>query len=327
MNCLSPIKAWRSHTANDSGKRGLSFNPKDSYRDLPVKIACGQCINCRIEHSRAWALRCVNEAQLHQDNCFITLTLNDENLPANASLDVELFQKFMKRLRKKIYPQKVRFFHCGEYGSCDPDNPKHIEQYGISKLGRPHYHALLFGFDVSDKILISERDGIKLYSSPMLEKIWGLGFVTVGEVTFESAAYCARYIQKKINGSLKDDHYKRTFTKTGEIVDVKPEYTTMSRRPGIGAKWLEKYKTDMYPKGFTTIKGKKILPPRFYKELLEKIDPALAKKSQVSRINNTADTQTNDDTLERVKARFEVRKQQIKKLIRPLDDEENLNVS
>ena len=151
-------------------------------------VPCGQCIGCRLERSRQWAIRCVHEASLHTDNCFITLTYSPDCLPSDGSLNHDDFQKFFKRLRKHIAPKKIRYYMCGEYGE-DLQQP--------SKLGRPHFHACLFGLDFDDKQLYIVRDDVKLYTSATLEKIWGKGFVTIGDVTFESAAYVARYIAKK----------------------------------------------------------------------------------------------------------------------------------
>lgn len=214
---------------------------------MPIDLPCGQCVGCRLERSRQWAVRCVHEASLHEKNCFITLTYNKENLPADQSLDVKHFQDFMKRLRFKYGP-KIRFFHCGEYGE---------------NFGRPHYHACLFNHDFSDKILWSERQGCKLYRSQELEEIWGKGYATVGEVTFESAAYVARYIMKKITGDKAEKHYE----------GKKPEYTTMSRRPGIAKGWIEKYTTDVYPSDNLVLRGKEMKPPKFYDNYFELTNP------------------------------------------------------
>ena len=136
MPCYRPIKGYRSRRLNaETGKRPVVFNPRDGFYDQPVDLPCGQCIGCRLERSRQWAIRCVHEASLHERNCFITLTYRDECLPTNGSLDLDAFQKFMKRLRRR-FGEGVRFFHCGEYGE---------------NFGRPHYHAILFNLDFSDK--------------------------------------------------------------------------------------------------------------------------------------------------------------------------------
>ena len=172
---------------------------------------------------------------MHEDNCFITLTFSDKELLKREnplSVDTRDFQKFMKRLRKYT-GKKVRYFHCGEYGDENM---------------RPHYHACLFGLDFEDKYVWMERNGNKLYRSPTLEKIWPFGYSSIGEVNFETAAYVARYVMKKVTGEGKDrlkvkecdgelvelKHYQMLDKDTGEIIELKPEYTTMSRRPGIG---------------------------------------------------------------------------------------------
>ena len=213
MACYYPMKAYRSQTVNPSGKRSIVFNKNQGFADMEVELPCGQCIGCRLERSRQWAIRMAHEAQLHEDNCFLTLTYNDENLPKHNSLKLKDFQKFMKRLRK-AFGKKIRFFHCGEYGE---------------KFQRPHYHAIIFGLDFKDKILFSEQNDQKLYISPTLNKIWGLGHATIGDVTFQSAAYVARYITKKITGDRAQDHYNEINYETGEILsERRPEYTTIS---------------------------------------------------------------------------------------------------
>jgi hypothetical protein len=148
VTCYKPLLGYRAAERNEQGKRPLVFNPSQGLVDMPIKVACGQCIGCRLERSRQWAIRCVHEASLHEHNSFITLTYNDENLPADGSLDVRHWQLFMKRLRKR-HGSGIRYFHCGEYGS---------------KHRRPHYHACLFGLDFPDKKLWMMRNGIPLRS-------------------------------------------------------------------------------------------------------------------------------------------------------------------
>ena len=247
MTCYHPLLAYKHE-----GK--VVFNKPFAFA-RGFNLPCGQCIGCRLNYSRQWAIRCVHEAQMHEENCFITLTFNDEalNLRKNPlSLDVEEFQKFMKRLRNKV-GNKVRFFHCGEYGE---------------KNGRPHYHALLFGYDFPDKKLWSKRDDVMLYTSQQLQDLWPHGFVTIGNMNFHTAAYVARYIMKKQTGENSEEHYTRWDPLTGEGSQIKPEYCTMSRRPGIGATWLEKYKADVYPHDYVVINGHKVKPPRFYDKQL-----------------------------------------------------------
>ncbi len=231
------------------------FNPSKGYVDRPLMIPCGQCIGCRLERSRQWAIRCTHEASLHEHNSFVTLTYNQASLPENGSLSKRHFQLFMKRLRKQYGPG-IRFYGCGEYGE---------------KLGRPHYHVCLFNFDPPDKVAFKKtRDGQILYTSLSLDEIWGLGFTLTGSVTFQSAAYVARYIIKKINGAESSQHYDTVDPDTGEVTqELLPEFTTMSRRPGIGNYWLKKFQSDIYDHDFVVINSKKMRPPRYYDKQFE----------------------------------------------------------
>ncbi|AXL15266.1 replication initiator protein [Microviridae sp.] len=253
MPCFNPLRGWRSKTVNPSGKRSIVFNRNQGYDDLVIELPCGQCIGCRLERSRQWAIRCLHEASLYDDNCFLTLTYSDVNLPIDGSLNKEHFQKFMKRLRKK-YPRlpgnTIRYFHCGEYGE---------------KLNRPHYHACLFNIDFTDKVLWKNKNGFKLYTSESLSQLWPYGYCIIGNVTFESAAYVARYIMKKITGDQANDHYQGR----------SPEYITMSRRPGIGKAWYDKFKDDLFPHDKCIINGKETTIPKFYYNLLELDDSKL----------------------------------------------------
>ena len=251
MTCFHPLNAFRVFGG------GISFNARHNNILECLKLPCGQCVGCRLERSRQWAIRCVHEASLYERNCFITLTYSDDHLPQDLSLDVRVFQKFMKRLRKRFGP-RIRFYHCGEYGS---------------KFGRPHYHACLFNFDFDDKVLFTERNGVHLYTSEALTELWPYGFSTVGTVTFESAAYVARYIMKKVNGDAAADHYTFTHPVTGMVYERKPEYTTMSRRPGIGSDWFDLYHSDVYPHDRVIMRGKSMRPPKFYDNRYELLDP------------------------------------------------------
>ena len=251
MACYSPLSAYR--LANGSvvfAERG------DVVSSLT--LPCGQCIGCRLERSRQWAVRCMHEASLHDTNCFITLTYSSDHLPSDNSLNYRHFQLFMKRLRKYA-KVPVRFYMCGEYG----------------ELGeRPHYHACLFGYSFSDLQLVNVSPaGSPIYRSAVLESLWTFGFSSIGEVTFESAAYVARYIMKKITGYNSDAHYRDVDLSTGEIINRVPEFNRMSLKPGIGARWFEKFTSDVFPHDRVVINGAKSKPPRYYDKLYSKIDP------------------------------------------------------
>ena len=228
------------------------FNGAAGYSDRKLELPCGQCIGCRLARSRQWALRCVHEAAMHERNCFVTLTYSPENLPADGSLDVTHWQKFAKRLRKRVGP--FRYFHCGEYGE---------------ENARPHYHACLFGVDFAEDREAFKKRPYPVWSSRTLTESWGLGFCTVGRLTYESAAYVARYVMKKATGELAETRYAKVDPDTGEVVgQVKPEYVTMSRRPGIGASWFEKYRGDVFPADEVVHEGRRFRPPRFYEDRL-----------------------------------------------------------
>ncbi|AXL14683.1 replication initiator protein [Microviridae sp.] len=256
MPCYNPLEGWRSR--DGSGK--LVFNRNKGFQDLPVTVSCGQCIGCRLERSRQWALRCYHESTLHAENCFVTLTYDNENLPSDGSLNKKHFQDFMKRLRAST-PLKIRYFHCGEYGEVNR---------------RPHYHACLFGYDFPDKQLFKKSGDYYLYTSPLLSKLWPQGFSTIGELTFDTAAYTARYVLKKVTGKNADDHYTVVDPETGEIHELQPEYTTMSLKPGIGQGWFEKFNSEVYPSDSVVINGKECNPPRYYDKLLAESRPYTA---------------------------------------------------
>lgn len=307
MTCYHPMKGWRSREVGATGKRKVTFNPSQGYADLPVTVPCGQCIGCRLEKSRQWAIRCSHEASLHKQNSFITLTYNEANLPPSGSLNLRHFQLFMKRLRKRVHPDKIRFFHCGEYGS---------------KLKRPHYHACLFGYDFPDKRIHTIRNEQPLYISKILEETWGMGFCTTGEVTFKSAAYVARYITKKVTGAQSVEYYTKTNFQTGEVTFLKPEYTSMSLKPGIGSTWFEEYSEDVFPGDFVVINGKKMRPPKFYDRRLEKMSEREYRDIRSKRIK-AGKKRTDDTTPARLKVREKVQELKAERLIRPLENDDD----
>lgn len=264
---------------------------------MEVQIPCGQCIGCRLERSRQWAIRCMHEASLHDDNCFITLTYADEHLPPGGTLRPRDFQLFMKRLRKKFGPG-IRFFQCGEYGAG---------------LGRPHHHALLFGHDFEDKVYWTQRNGQKYYVSADLMELWPFGWHTIGNVTFESAAYTARYIMKKINGDEAEDHY-------GEKI---PEYITMSRRPGIAKKWYDQFKNDVYPHDYVIIRdGIKCRPPAYYDKLYDLDEEAEISLStlKIKRLKKIRE-RSEEYTPRRLQVKEEIQYLKAQKLPRPYEEE------
>lgn len=303
MPCFKPLKGYRSRTLSKNGKRPIVFNAQSGYRDRPVTVPCGQCIGCRLERSRQWAMRCTHEAQLYPENCFVTLTYDDEHLPFGSTLVKTDLQKFMKRLRKR-FPQKIRFYSCGEYGE---------------NFCRPHYHLCLFNCDFDDKYPWTKNNGNIYYRSETLEKLWPFGFSLIGELTFESAAYTARYILKKQLGPDAAKHYETADPETGEIYEHAPEFTTMSLKPGIGAEWLQKYRTDVYDFDFVVIKGKKMKPPKYYDRVIEVEYPSDYKKIRRQRILG-AKLHTEDQTPARLRDREICTEARLRQLPRNLEE-------
>lgn len=321
MPCYSPLLA---HFIEVDGKKKLKFSNSLARSfdagasvdgDSHLKVPCGQCIGCKLERSRQWAVRCMHEAKMHERNCFLTLTYAPEKLPEGGTLVKKHFQDFMKRLRRKFVPVMpdnlsldeqekwnffygIRFYHCGEYG----ENGE-----------RPHYHAILFNFFPEDAKFFTMSGDNKLYVSQILDDLWSHGFVTIGDVTFDSAAYCARYCTKKVTGSGAVSHYR------GRL----PEYATMSRRPGIGKAWYDKFKSDCYPSDlliFPTANGvKKGKPPRYYDFKYGEEHPDLFEDLKERRIE-CAKIVSDDNTSLRLKDRLLCLKARLKGLFRPLEN-------
>ena len=318
MPCYRPLKAYKmlnEYTKN--GKNVIEFQKEKAGKKAyeKVTLACGQCIGCKIDRSASWAIRCVHEAQLYSENSFITLTFNDKNINQTQTLMKVDFQKFMKRLRKHEKGKRIRYFHCGEYGqicgNCGKSKPICLQSNCKTwdpVLGRPHHHACLFGHSFNDVKLIKQSRGVKLYTSQTLAKLWPFGYVTIGDVTYESAAYVARYIHKKINGPQKEGHYTRTDRTTGETVAIEPEYITMSRRPGIGKAWFQQYSSDVYPKDFVTVKGKKFRAPHYYDRLYESMEPGRMQKIKNKRKENALKEDPKEKMMKRQRVKETVAK-------------------
>ncbi|AXH74578.1 MAG: replication initiator protein [Microviridae sp.] len=318
MPCYSPLEGFRSRQTTDSGKRKLVFNAVDGFRDLPVTVPCGHCLGCRLERARQWAVRLMHEKSCHELSTFVTLTYDDEHLPESGSLVMAHFQTFLKDLRnfhekdarklirdghKNVKVPTLRFFHCGEYGETNR---------------RPHYHAILFGIDFADKTKHSKnRQGDQIYKSETLNKIWGRGHCWIGSVTQKSCAYVARYIMKKVTGEAAPAHYRNVNLETGEIYDLHPEYVTMSRRPGIGAAWFEKFRKDVFPSDTVIANGKEQLPPKYYLRKLAETSPKSEAKIKAKRVRR-AKKHSADSTPERLRARLICKQSQISQLKRNL---------
>lgn len=301
MPCYKPFKAQKSLSRGENGKYGITFNStKALIEGSWFLIPCGQCIGCKIDRSRDWAMRCSHEAQMHSENMFITLTYSDEHLPPDYGIHVRVWQLFMKRLRKAIGKQ-VRFFACGEYGD---------------KSLRPHYHALIFGYIFTDLVTFSIKRGNKIYTSKSLDKIWPYGLATIGDVNYRTAAYVSRYVMKKMSGDdeVATDFYTRIHPVTFQTHVVRKEFCVQSRRPGIGTTWFHKYKTDVFPSDFLIIDGKKHSVPKFYTKLLQEDQQMQIKRARKIEARKYSE----NNTKERLAVREEVKSAQLTRLKREI---------
>ncbi|AXL15326.1 replication initiator protein [Microviridae sp.] len=269
MACYSPLKGYK-----DRETGGLTFKKTHPIQE-DLTVACGQCLGCRTDRALMWAMRIVHESTLHDDqfgNCFITLTYRDRSectieqlknghyMPEDGSLNKKHFRDFIKRVRKH-FPQRIRYFHCGEYGE---------------ETWRPHYHACLFNVGFDDVLVYKQDEGLTTYSSPTLERLWPYGFSTIGELNYETAAYTARYCLKKITGHQAQTHYLRC-DDYGVAYWLQPEYVTMSLKPGIGRNFYEKFKDDIFPSDETPIPGRGVVQkvPRYYETILANENPRM----------------------------------------------------
>jgi hypothetical protein len=292
MPCYHPLKADYRYGNSAAGiKRSVVVLKSDAKR-WALTLPCGKCHGCRLEKSRQWAIRCMHEASLYVDNCFITLTYDDANLPSDGSLHYSHFQRFMKYLRAEYPFQRIRFYMAGEYGS---------------QTGRPHYHAILFNFTFNDLVFHSlSPTGNPLCRSATLERLWPHGFSSVGAATYESAAYVARYIMKKLDGPQLRS-YVGVNTETGEVCERYPEFNRMSLKPGIGAEWFRKFFSDVFPHDRVITNGTPSKVPRYYDKLLEASDSELLALIKDKRIVE-AEMRAFDNTQARLSVKEAVSK-------------------
>ncbi len=253
LTCFKPLNAWHNL---EGGRLLFKMGP---HAGEALNLACGQCTGCRMDYAAGWTVRCVHEAQLHKANSWITLTYADEHLPEGGVLQPRDFTLFMKKFRawrSQTHNDKYlyRMFCCGEYGNlCQncgrPEKgPRQCQCVSmVPGFGRPHFHCVLFGYEFPDLEPYSVERGIQYFISEECNKLWGKGRATICGVTAANMAYTCRYALKKINGKRKKSHYKKIDRETGEMWIMKQEYTVMSRMPGIGAKWFDKFESDVYP--------------------------------------------------------------------------------
>lgn len=268
MSCFHPLSAFQDEPGSPV-RMGYWAGEQGRKLELP----CGRCVGCQLDRSRSWSIRVMHEAQLYDRNLFLTLDYAPEHLES-PSLEYPHFQKFMKRLRKALSgvsvapngERPIRFFVAGEYGE---------------KFKRPHWHAILFNCHFPDSV----RYANDTYRSDMVDSLWGMGNVVIGDVTPRSASYVAGYTLSKVYGRSAPGHYEDVVNlSTGEVSSRRPEFCAMSRKPGIGAWWYEKYAGDLLPHDFAVMQGSKYKVPRYYWEKFKSSgDPALAEEIAYAR--------------------------------------------
>lgn len=241
MRCTSP----RTVGFKADGK-SLAWSPREINKELATfQLPCGKCIDCRLEYSRQWAIRCIHEAQMYEKNSFITLTYDDQHLKS-PKLEYSDFQKFMKKLRK-VQDEHIGMFVTGEYGD---------------KTKRPHWHAIIFNWSPSDGVhKYTNYRGDRVFESETLTNLWGNGIAEFGSVTIHSAGYCARYAAKKLGHGRDGTH------------DFNP-ISKKSSKYAIGKKWLEKYWPDVFNYGEVVLKdGTSTSIPRYYEKWFKENHP------------------------------------------------------
>jgi len=277
MPCYHPQLAIPVPGKTQNGKQRYRFIGKaaSQRRFIPDAIILPdkQCIGCRLERSRNWAVRLMHEAKFHENACFLSLTYKDDLLPINGSLNKTHLRTFFKDLRARCSyygKEKIKYFAVGEY--ADP------KVGSDDTIGRPHYHAILYGpygvFNDDPERTEEEpsRSGGRQFSHADISACWPYGLHRFSEVTFESAAYVARYCLKKISGTSAPDHYAgRT-----------PEFPSISN--GLGKSHVEAWLSDLYPSDLTVLPGRgSFMPPPYYDRVLEKIDPRLYESVKARR--------------------------------------------
>lgn len=307
MSCLKPLCLFYSLDPETNKKQIVAIRNPSNYKKFDeekttlfknlnfVYIPCGKCIGCKLDYGKQWSNRIMLESKDYEHNWFITLTYDNElkadgsykHLPTTLLLNTDDegkyidhariptlrkkdLQDFLKRLRKNS-GQKFRYYACGEYGSVN---------------GRPHYHICLLNFRINDlKFDYMSGDGYKFYTSEFISNTWKNGLISINEMTRETASYTARYCMKKAENDM--DY---------EVYSMENEFTTMSRRPGIGYKYFKEFK-DYFIKYDSMIinnNGSSYVCslPRYFDKLLDVSDPEVLLDLKISREKKYRDMET-----------------------------------
>ncbi|WGL31253.1 replication initiator protein [Dipodfec virus UOA04_Rod_843] len=255
-------------------------------------VRCGKCIGCRMDKSADWANRLLLEKEYYPDDqCyFLTLTYDDVHAPRVYVSDHDTgealpvltlsrrdIQLFVKRLRKRLEPQKIRVFYCGEYGP---------------QTFRPHYHMIVFGLQLGDLVPYGRGEaGFMYYQSNFLTSVWAerkaptrhgsvtplssdfdyfctpYGRLLVSPASWNTFAYVSRYTVKKLYGAE---------ARAYDALGIEPPFLGMSTDPGIGKQWYldhPEYKDFEYISVKTPQGGKKFRPPHYFDTLYDAEEP------------------------------------------------------
>lgn len=325
MSCHSPVpyKVGGYNSITGKFKNIVLPRTEANLASTSLRFPCGKCLGCRIDSSRQKAIRIEHEVQTQREDgkgsCFITLTYAPEHVPTLGNTGVgTLVQQhwvdFIKRLRRRINNPSDRFFvskdlrikqvYCGEYGETG--------------TFRPHFHGILFGYDFPDKKFWEQRKGGNiLYRSEFLEELWPYGHSTIGTATWQSGAYVARYVMKKVTGDKAREHYQVIDPVTGEVFDRKPEFNQIGN--GIGLDWFNRYGVpDVFPRSEVITKaGKRMKPPRYYDSKYEAINPEDMARIKEERMAAMAANRA-DNTEDRLVVKSKVLQAKLRMLKREL---------
>jgi len=257
----------------------LAWSEKKYSKEYPTfQLPCGKCLECRLEYARSTAIRCVHEAKMYDQNTFLTLTYKDERLES-PKLIYEHIQTFIKDLRSKRLNDHLKALGMkrDEYQALDTKTRQELYkpimmpimttgEYGEEKK-RPHWHLLIFNWRPEDaQYLRTNELGDKLYKSKWVDEQWGRNDPEqkpneIGDITFRSAGYVARYATKKlVHGNDQDHNYHPIHRR--------------SSRNAIGKRFLEKYWKDIFNHGRCILSDGQSCPiPRYYEKWLQKQKP------------------------------------------------------
>lgn len=343
MPCYHPMLAYRkrgssdkpiiAHAKVDVKERVYPLSTRNPMAYETLTLPCGQCIGCRLDYSRGWANRMMLELPYHETAYFLTLTYDDDHVPMDMYLSVDDdgfdddgvvddgaihkhlsltlrpddLRDFIKRLRDNQayhHARKISYYAVGEYGS---------------QTARPHYHAIIYGLRLDDLEPFGGANGYTYYRSPTIERLWTYGFSSVCNVSWETCAYCARYMLKKQKGATADVYQRYS---------LHPEFSRCSLKPAIGKRWYDDHKDEAYDYDeiylATAKRGVRFKPPHYFDKLFdleqpEKLQQIKQQRRVVAELAAAAEMeQFNGTYLELLAAKEQTFKDRAAKLIRKL---------